>query len=67
KDLVDAKNPQVGAPEGTADVEFVVDVYFPATAPGVDEPLKGWAAHSKGRNRLWLDGHASWSRDARLR
>ena len=67
KDLVEAKNPQVGTPEGVSDVEFVVDVYFPGTAPGVDEPLRGWAAHAKGRNRLWLDGHASWSRDARLR
>ncbi len=67
RDLVEARNPQVGAPEALSDVEFVVDIYFPAAAPGVDEPLRGWGAHSKGRNRLWLDGHASWTRDPRLR
>lgn len=67
RDLVEARNPQVGAPEAVSDVEFVVDIYFPAAAPGVDEPLRGWGAHSKGRNRLWLDGHASWTRDPRLR
>ena len=66
-DLREAKNPQVGMPEGMADVEWAVDIYFPAAAPGVEEPLKGLAAHSKGRNRLWLDGHVAWSRDPRLR
>ncbi len=66
-DLLAAKNPVVGTPGGPSEIEFVVDVYFPAAAPGVDEPLKGWAAHSKGRNRLWLDGHVAWFRDPRLR
>ncbi|MBL9134328.1 MAG: type II secretion system protein [Verrucomicrobiales bacterium] len=66
-DLREAKNPQVGVPEGMADVEWAVDVYFPAAAPGVEEPLRGWAAHAKGRNRLWLDGHVAWSRDPRLK
>ena len=67
KDLVEAKNPQVGEPASLAEVEFAVDVYFPVAAPGVEEPLRGWAAHAKGRNRLWLDGHVAWSRDPRLR
>jgi prepilin-type N-terminal cleavage/methylation domain-containing protein/prepilin-type processing-associated H-X9-DG protein len=66
-DLREAKNPQVGVPEGMADVEWAVDIYFPASAPGVDEALRGLAAHSRGRNRLWLDGHVAWSRDPRLR
>jgi prepilin-type N-terminal cleavage/methylation domain-containing protein/prepilin-type processing-associated H-X9-DG protein len=67
KELLEAKNPVVGTPSGVSEVEFAVDVYFPAAAPGVDDALRGWAAHAKGRNRLWLDGHVTWSRDPRLR
>jgi prepilin-type N-terminal cleavage/methylation domain-containing protein/prepilin-type processing-associated H-X9-DG protein len=67
QDLRVADNPVVGIPNGMTEVEFAVDVYFPAAAPGVDEVLRGMAAHSRGRNRLWLDGHASWSRDPRLK
>jgi prepilin-type N-terminal cleavage/methylation domain-containing protein/prepilin-type processing-associated H-X9-DG protein len=65
--LPDAKNPQIGTPSSLAEVEFAVDVYFPAAAPGVEEPVRGLAAHSRGKNRLWLDGHVGWSRDDRLR
>ncbi len=65
--LPSANNPQVGSPTSMADVELAVDVYFPSAAPGVEDGLKGRAAHSKGKNRLWLDGHVSWSRDDRLR
>ena len=65
-DLAAANNPQVGAVHGPADVELVTDVYFPATAPGVEEALAGRAPHPRGRNRLYLDGHAAWWRDARL-
>jgi prepilin-type processing-associated H-X9-DG protein len=66
-DLRQAGNPQVGIPESTTEVEFAVDIYFPAAAPGVEDAMRGMAAHSKGRNRLWLDGHVSWWRDPRLR
>lgn len=67
RDLREADNPVVGLPESISDVEFAVDVYFPAAAPTVDDALKGYAAHARGRNRLWLDGHVTWNRDDRLR
>ncbi|MCC6235309.1 MAG: type II secretion system protein [Verrucomicrobiales bacterium] len=66
-DLREAAQPQIGVPDGPADVEWAVDVYFPAAIPAVDDALRGESAHSKGRNRLWLDGHVAWSRDPRLR
>jgi prepilin-type processing-associated H-X9-DG protein len=66
-DLAAAGNPQVGAVRGPVDVELATDFYFPATAPGVEELLRGRAPHSRGRNRLYLDGHAAWWRDDRLR
>lgn len=66
-DLQGAGNPTVGEPGGAAEVELVVDVYFPETVPGVDPVVAGLAAHPKGRNRAWLDGHVSWTRDDRLR
>jgi prepilin-type N-terminal cleavage/methylation domain-containing protein/prepilin-type processing-associated H-X9-DG protein len=66
-DLAAAGNPQVGVVTGPAEVEFVTDVYFPATAPTVEEERRGRAPHPRGRNRLYLDGHAAWWRDARLR
>lgn len=67
QDLREAKNPAAGNPSGPVEVEWAVDVYFPAAAPNVEEGLRGWAAHPKGKNRLWLDGHVMWSRDDRLR
>ena len=55
-------------PGGPAsDVELVVDPYFPKTIPTVPPELTGLAAHSRGRNRLMLDGHAEFVRDARLK
>lgn len=65
-DLAAANNPMVGAVSSPAEVEFVTDVYFPATAPGVEETLTGRAPHPRGRNRLYLDGRVAWWRDARL-
>jgi prepilin-type processing-associated H-X9-DG protein len=44
-----------------------VDVYFPGTLASVAPALSGQAAHSRGRNRLMLDGHVEFARDARLR
>lgn len=66
-DLDAAANPQVGRVAGPADVEFVTDVYFPSAAPDLEAELRGRAPHVGGRNRLYLDGHATWWRDARLR
>ena len=60
-----ANNPQAGQPGGPADVELTVDVYFPNTTPTVPPQLKGRAAHARGRNRLMLDGHVEFTRDAR--
>jgi prepilin-type processing-associated H-X9-DG protein len=44
---------------------MVMDPYFPRTIPTVADDLKGRAVHMGGRNRLFLDGHAKWLRDAR--
>ena len=52
-------------PNGVADVELVVDPYFPRTIPTVPDTLKGLAVHMGGRNRLFLDGHVKWLRDTR--
>ena len=60
-----ANNPQAGQPGGPSDVELAVDVYFPNTISSVAAELKGRSAHPKGRNRLMLDGHIEFLRDAR--
>ncbi len=60
-----ANNPQAGQPGGPTDVELTVDVYFPNTIPSVPGDLKGRTAHPGGRNRLMLDGHVEFIRDAR--
>ncbi len=64
-DLQRANNPQAGNPTGVADVELMVDPYFPETIPSILPELKGKAVHSGGRNRLFLDLHAKWMRDPR--
>lgn len=64
-DLQQANNPQVGYPEGVADVEIAVDPYFPRTINNIPEHLKGRSVHFGGRNRLFLDIHAKWLRDPR--
>ena len=66
-DLREANNPTAGNPNGPSDVELAVDPYFPATIPAVPDVLRGRAAHTKGRNRLSLDGHADFLKDARLK
>jgi len=66
-DLLLANNPTVGQPSGPSEVELAVDPYFPATIPSVPDPVRGLAAHPKGRNRLFLDSHVEFTRDARLR
>lgn len=64
-DLQAAKNPQAGYPDGPADVEIAVDPYFPRTIPTTPPALRGRSVHFGGRNRLFLDGHVKYLRDAR--
>lgn len=64
-DLQQANNPQVGFPQGVADVEIAVDPYFPRTIPTVPPAVRGVTPHLGGRNRLFLDGHVKWLRDIR--
>jgi prepilin-type N-terminal cleavage/methylation domain-containing protein len=65
-DLRVANNPQVGIPAGAQDVEFAVDPYYPNTVGSLPPELKGRAVHRKGRNRLMLDHHVEFTKDARL-
>ena len=64
-DLMSTNDPTIGLINGPVDVELAVDTYFPNTAPTVPVELKGRAAHPGGRNRSFLDGHATWFKDAR--
>lgn len=66
-DLRAANNPTVGQPGGPTDIELTVDPYFPNTVASLPPELQGRTAHRKGRNRLFLDMHAMFERDARLR
>jgi prepilin-type N-terminal cleavage/methylation domain-containing protein len=50
---------------GLSDMELTVDVYFPNTIGTVSPELKGRTAHRGGRNRLMLDSHVEFTRDAR--
>ena len=63
--LADANNPIAGTPTGLSDTEMTVDVYFPNTVPALPANLSGRSAHAGGRNRLMLDGHTEFTRDAR--
>ena len=65
-DLRLANNPTTGQPYSATDVELAVDPYFPRTIAAVPPELKGKAVHRGGRNRLFLDMHAEFNRDARL-
>ncbi len=64
-DLLAANNPQAGQPSGPADVELMVDPYFPSTIAALPDDLRGRTLHRGGRNRLSLDGHAAFLKDAR--
>ncbi|HUS35289.1 MAG TPA: prepilin-type N-terminal cleavage/methylation domain-containing protein [Verrucomicrobiae bacterium] len=66
-DLRNANNPQAGVPNGASDVELAVDPYFPKTIASIPDEYRGRAVHPNGRNRLFLDGHATFLRDARTR
>jgi len=65
-DLQTKADPLSGIPDGIADVELLVDPYFPKTVRSLPASQKGMAVHPGGRNRLLLDGHAKWLPDARL-
>lgn len=58
-------NPVLGIINGPQDVEMAVDSYFPSTTPSVLPELSGRTIHPGGRNRLLLDGHAQFLKDAR--
>ena len=60
-----AGNPVAGSPDSAAQVELTVDFYFPNTVPSVPSELRGRTAHPGGRNRLMLDSHVEYLRDAR--
>src|SRR2546427_1327036 len=64
-DLVEARDPLLGTINGPVYVELAVDSYFPATAPTVLPELKGRTIHPGGRNRVFLDGHVKYLKDAR--
>lgn len=66
-DLRAADNPAAGQPNGPSDVELAVDPYFPSTIASLPPEIRGRAVHPKGRNRLLLDMHTGFLRDARLR
>lgn len=65
KDLRAANDPAVGLPDSPSEVELVVDPYFPKTIASVSDDLKGRSVHMGGRNRLFLDSHVAYLKDAR--
>jgi prepilin-type processing-associated H-X9-DG protein len=67
QDLRAANNPVAGQPNGLSEVEMVVDPYFPNTMADLPEAIRGRAVHMGGRNRLFLDWHVEFLRDARTR
>ena len=58
-------NPLLGMISGPQDIELTVDSYFPATVPTVPLELRGRTIHPGGRNRLLLDSHVQYLKDAR--
>lgn len=64
-DLRAANNAIAGQPDGPADAEMAVDPYFPRTNATIPAAIRGKGVHFGGRNRLFLDGHVKYFRDAR--
>ena len=64
-DLESTNDPTVGVINGVADVELFVDPYYPRTVPTVPAGFSGYTIHSKGRCRVFLDGHTQFILDAR--
>ena len=64
-DLRAANDPTVGSINGATDVELAVDSYFPNTIATVAPELKGRTIHVGGRDRIFMDGHGQFLKDAR--
>jgi prepilin-type N-terminal cleavage/methylation domain-containing protein len=65
-DLVAANDSTVGYITSFSDVEITVDPYFPNTVPTVPAGLSGLSGQPGGRNRLLLDWHVQFYKDARV-
>ena len=63
--VASATDPALGIINGPSDVELTVDPYFPKTIPTVSPELLGRTIHPGGRNRVYLDGHGQYIKDAR--
>lgn len=61
----DMNDPNAPPLNGPSDVELAVDLYLPNTVAALPADLKGRSAHPGGRNRLMLDGHVKYFKDAR--
>ncbi len=64
-DLRATNDPTVGIIIGPSGVELTVDPYFPKTVPTVPPRMSGRTIHAGGRNRVFLDGHTTFIKDAR--
>jgi prepilin-type N-terminal cleavage/methylation domain-containing protein/prepilin-type processing-associated H-X9-DG protein len=64
-DLQAANDPNVGVINGASDVELCVDPYYPNTIAIIPDQWKGRTVHAGGRNRVFLDGHVQYLKDAR--
>lgn len=64
-DLASTNDPTIGLINGAADVELIVDPYYPNTVPTVPAGFRGQTIHSGGRCRVFLDGHTQFIKDAR--
>lgn len=58
-------DPTIGIVNGPSEVELAVDPYFPNTIATVPPELKGHTIHPGGRDRVFLDGHVQYIKDAR--
>jgi len=65
-DLQLANNPTVKYPEGVADIQMIVDPYFPRTIPTTPPGVRGKATHPGGANNLYLDWHVKYVPDRRI-
>lgn len=63
--LASTNDPTIGPINGVADVELVVDPYYPNTVPTVPAGFSGRTIHGGGRCRVFLDGHMQFLKDAR--
>jgi prepilin-type processing-associated H-X9-DG protein len=64
-DLQAANDPTIGLITGPSGVELAVDPYYPKTIPTIPAGMSGRTIHAGGRNRVFLDGHAAFTKDAR--